>query len=45
MMFQKPELEIVIFKDEDIIFTSSHCDGDPSDLHDLYGSGCNYDGT
>lgn len=44
-MFQKPELEVITFKSEDVIATSTPawCDGAPTSLGDLYGNSCNFD--
>ena len=42
MTFEKPEIEIITYIKGDII-TNSYCDGNPTSLGDLYGSGCNFD--
>jgi len=42
MTFERPEIEVVKFEQEDII-TASYCDGAPTNLGDLYGNGCNFD--
>ena len=42
MKLQKPELEIITIEQEDVIITSP-CDGAPTSMGDVYGSGCNFD--